>query len=442
MKKVALFSLVTIAIISLCWSVYRDVQIDKLFPSDLRNRIVGARLQKDGKLPYFYKWKPADGIRYYDPQNFDTLAVSTSTASPFFHQLLYPIADMEQRTISRLWIVIQYVLLFIMTGIAFRFAVTASQKIAVVVLSISFLFTEAWINLIAPGQMYLFIPFLALLFYFFLQKKDSLVAAVFAGICAISLVLIRPNAVLMYIPFVFIAGSFSIRYKLFFFIPVLLMLGYVVSSPFQRALWKNYSEALSEQLKVHLENGEAASGKNEKDPGYVTWEGWNMQEVEAEEARTSYKNYSENGNFFVLVKNVTGKRLSPLFLAVTSFVLIIIIVSLFYLYNRKTGFSIYNIALLGFCLYMIADLFSPIYRHQYYTVQWLFPLFLAAGGYLKMYRWIYIALALGIFLNVINSPYIKMEHTIGEYLILGAMLLLAFVYNKQQQELSLNPNLN
>lgn len=417
-----------VAVLCLGWTVYRDVQIEKIYPSDLRNRVVASRLQKDGKLPYFYKWKPEDGIRYYDPQNFDTLKVSTSTASPFFHELMYPIVELEQRTISRLWVFIQYVLLVIMAGVSIRLAKAKLQKASVIALGTAFLFTEAWINLIAPGQNYLFIPFFALLFYYFLQKKDSLLFAFLAGISAVSLVLIRPNTVLFFVPFLLLVNKYTMRFIIVFFVPVILVLGYIIGSPFQRALWKDYAEGVSEQLKIHLENGEAARQINGKDPGFVKWEGWDMEEVAAEEARTRYRNYSENGNFFVLVKNSLGIRLSPSVLAISSLSLIVVFLLLYYLNYRKTDFAIYNVAILGFCLYMIADLFSPIYRHQYYTVQWFFPLFLAAAGIEKRYLKIYMILIAGIILNIINTPFIKMEHTIGEYLILGALLLLAFVY--------------
>ena len=432
MKRIVLFGVLFIGILSICWSVYRDIQIEKLYPGDLRNRIVGARLQKDGKMPYFYKWKPADGLRYYDPQNFDTLKVSTSTASPFFHQLLYPIADMQQRTISRLWVFLQYVLLFIMTGMALMLATTAIQKVAVFVISISFLFTEAWINLIAPGQLYLLIPFLALACYFFLRQPANIAAALPAGLFAVSLVLIRPNTGLLFLPFIFIAGRYSLRYKIAFFVPVVLLLGYIVGNEHQRALWTEYGESLSEQIKLHQDLGPATQ-QNEKDPGFVSWEGWNRAEIEAEAAKSSYVNYSENGNFFVLARELFGIHLSTAFLSITSFSLIFMLLLLFYFFCRKSGFHIYNIAILGFCLYMTSDLFSPVYRHQYYTVQWFFPLLLAAAGYVKDYKWIYGAIAAGIILNITNLPFIKMEHTIGEYIIFAALLLLAFVYNRRQQ---------
>ena len=103
----------SLLLIILAHSVYRDVQLEKQYTGDLRNRIVGARLQKDGKLPYFYYWQSKDGIRYFDPINTNQspATVSPITASPLFHQLLYPICDLEQQTLSKIWFIFQYILL-------------------------------------------------------------------------------------------------------------------------------------------------------------------------------------------------------------------------------------------------------------------------------------------------------------------------------------------
>src|SRR6187549_2846741 len=76
--------------------IYRDIQLSKQNTGDLRNRVVGARLQKDGKDPYFYKWKKEDGFRYFDPANQGPLAVSNITATPFFHDLLFPVCNWPQ----------------------------------------------------------------------------------------------------------------------------------------------------------------------------------------------------------------------------------------------------------------------------------------------------------------------------------------------------------
>lgn len=432
MKKIAWIVGVLVIIVCLCWSVYRDYQIEKIYPSDLRNRIVGARLQKDGKLPYFYKWKPGDGIRYYDPHNFDTLRVSNITASPFFHQMLYPIADLQQRTISRFWVFLQYILLFTMTALALMIAQTALQKAVVLATATSFLFTEAWINLIAPGQNYLFIPFFAMLCYMFLRKPDNLMAAFLAGLCAVSLVLIRLNSVLLFLPLLCIAARYSTRYKVMFFIPVISMLGFIAIDGHQRALWKDYKASLADQLKLHQNVG-AIAQHNAPDPEFPDWEGWNMAQLKEENARTSYVNYSENGNFFVLVRDVLDIKLSPSLLMLASISLIAIVLFLYSFFPGKPEHTLFNAIILGYCMYMISDLFSPIYRHQYYTVQWFFPLLLATSGYIKTFKWIYFALAFGIFLNIINAPFIKMEHTLGEYIIFAALLLLAFVYHHKPQ---------
>ena len=67
-----------IAAVLLTIAFIRDLGYEKLYPGDLRNRVVGARLIHDGQSPYFYKWKPQDGMRYYDPESF-TNSIITNT---------------------------------------------------------------------------------------------------------------------------------------------------------------------------------------------------------------------------------------------------------------------------------------------------------------------------------------------------------------------------
>lgn len=432
MKKLLLPLLIIAGALSLGHCVDRDIQNEKLYTGDLRNRVVGARLQKDGKLPYYYKWKSSDGVRYYDPQNFNSVTISNITASPFFHNLLFPIAEMPQRSISYFWLYLQYILLAVMTGAALLMATAGEQKAGVMALAVSFLFTATWIHSIAAGQLYLFIPLLAMLFYFFLCKSKYVTSAFLAGLFAVCLVLVRPNSVLFFLPFLFIAGKFSVRYKIIFLVPVLLLLVYSFGNSFQRNLWIEYGQNISEQIKMH-QGEKLRAQENEKDPHLASWEGWDMVKAKKENDAAPQIIFSENGNVFVLVRNLFGIKLSTTFLTVASFSLIFLIMILFYFWRRPSGFGIYNLAILGFCLYMLSDFFSPVYRHQYYTVQWFFPLFLAAAGFVKNYKLIYMALAVGVILNITNLSFVKMEHTIGEYIIFAALLLLAFVYNNPSQ---------
>ena len=143
----ALWILISICITgTLIWTIRRDLHLIKLTSGDIRNRIVGARLQKDNQSPYFYKWKNGDGIRYYDPGNFNANAVSVSTASPFFHILLYPLAEFRQYTINRIWLALQYLLLAISVFLSLKLTGTVPQKIAVLTAGTGILFTEGWIS--------------------------------------------------------------------------------------------------------------------------------------------------------------------------------------------------------------------------------------------------------------------------------------------------------
>jgi hypothetical protein len=58
-------------------------------------------------------------------------------------------------------------------------------------------------------------------------------------------------------------------------------------------------------------------------------------------------------------------------------------------------------------------------------VQWLFPLLIAATVYNPAHKWLYGGLLAGLLLNILNTDFIKMEHTIGEYLILVILLYMS-----------------
>ncbi len=82
------------------------------------------------------------------------------------------------------------------------------------------------------------------------------------------------------------------------------------------------------------------------------------------------------------------------------------------------------VAIFGFCLYMVSDFLSPVLRAQYYGLQWAFPLLLLAAYFDKRQGVIYIWLIAGFLLNIVNTPYLKMRHSIGELIILFTLLWL------------------
>jgi hypothetical protein len=158
------------------------------------------------------------------------------------------------------------------------------------------------------------------------------------------------------------------------------------------------------------------------------WEGWKKAAIDSMTTVIKPHRYSEHGNVFVVYMAITKKHMPISVMNLLSALFILVIAGIC-LRLRKTHkyIELPNIAILGFCLYMISDLFSPIWRHQYYTTQWLFPLLLAAAVYQKANKWVYALLLAGLVLNIVNTSYMKMEHTIGEYLMLFTLIYLSLM---------------
>ena len=429
-KKVLEIIILSTGIMVLAHSAYFDFRNAKINSSDLRNRVVGSRLINDGISPYFYKWKSTDPIRYYDPENFDHLKVSNMTATPFFHQLIHPLAEMPQWKISRWWCAIQYLLFFAMVGMALILSYTNRQKGMVLIFSILFLLTDAWKMNVSNGQCYLFFPFLAMLIYFILQKGRSMIWAPVAGLLSIVLVLTRPNALIFFIPFVFLLKNYGRRWLLSFFVPILLLAGWTLGDRGERFFWQDYVKSLGEQIKFHQQL-DPVTQENERDPELSEWEGiFKDNYVYYHMMSSPIKLYPENGNFFYLVNIIFHRKIPVKVFLTTLLVIIMLLTGIYYFLNRyhslnleSGSYDLARTALFGFGLFMISDLFSPIFRTQYYTVQVFFPLLLAASIYQPSFKLVYRLLLGGILLNISHIPFIKMEHTIGEYLIIGVIIL-------------------
>jgi hypothetical protein len=428
----------TICGMAFVYALYRDIRSqDHCSGSDLRNRVVGARIIKDGHSPYFYKWKESDGARYYDHDNYDpdhceSGSLSTITATPFFHHLLYPIAEWPQSLIFRVWLVIQYLLWIGIVVFFFRLARTPVQQYAVLTIAILFLFTEAWTITIFYGQYYLFVPFFAMLFYWLVKNRKNELMAAAAGLVAITLVLVRPNALLFFLPFLLLYKTYPRNYLIVLAIPILFLTGWTVLDKTEIGLWKDYSAA----IKGHIAAHQALQPFIHSAPFWPLrqWEG-----IDADKMTDPGPKEGENeeGNFFLLVKRYYRPGLGLVPLQILTVCLILGVLGVFYLRHRaKEAFSPPQVAMLGYALYMISDLFSPITRWQYYTVQWIFPLLLAAAVYDRRDKWAFLLLLAGLGLNVININRINIEHSIGEYLMLAALISLSFIRKPAKNGLS------
>jgi len=386
---------------------------------DLRNRVVGARIIEDGGSPYFYKWKPGDPVRYYDPQAFDVYYPSINTSTPFLHRLLIPLADMPEAKIMRVWMVVLYLLFIWMVVYVFWLARGDTARLMVSVVALLFLLTNAWALHAKYGQTYLLIPALAMLV--FALRRWPLAA----GTAAAVLVMVRPNAVLFVLPFLFIRGL-NWRWVL----PGVVLLGCVLLSVRERGLWADYNAMLREQVKIHQDLG-PPTRPAVINPGYINWEGLDMDTVRARIGRDPVHINSENGNVFVLYRELFGRRMPVVVLGVMGIAAILTVIGRLAVVRRRHGnFEPEQLAIVGFCLYMISDLVSPIYRHAYYGVQWIMPLLIAASFYRGRNRRVYGFLLGCLLLNVVHLPFLRMGNTVGEYGFLAGLLAIGLGFGE------------
>ncbi|MBO9202340.1 MULTISPECIES: glycosyltransferase 87 family protein [Niastella] len=411
---------------ALGFQLKKSLLYENMGTSDLRNRIVGARMQKDGLSPYFFEWKKGDTTRYYDGANMAYTGVSNITASPFFHTLLYPIADLQQRTISYIWFVLEYISILLIGLLGYLLAKNNAQRIAVLLFFTLFLFTEAWKMHIAMGQLYVLIPLLATIIYYCFTRPDKLLAAGMAGLASVVLVLIRPNAVIFFVPLLFLAGSFSRKYLLTYIVPIILIPAIYFSFQSNRTYWQDYAKGIKASINVHQQDAAGLlQAQHHPENEIRAYEGWDLDKIEQENKINQLGWHTENGNVFVIYKLIFKRPLPLVYLNLLCLLSIAALLAVFFLARKKYNLlTLPNAALFGYCLYMVVDLFSPVHRHQHYTIQWLFPVLLAASVYKPVNKWFYAVLLAGLLLNMINSDIIKMEHTIGEYLILQALLWL------------------
>jgi len=409
-------------ILILAWSLRRDIHYARTFPVDARNRVVGARLVRDGRMPYFYKWRPGDGFRYYDPFNFDEYSVSNISSSPFFLHLLSPIAELPQTTFDVVWLCLEYALLAAMTLLGFFCAGTTAQRQWVIGLSFLFLLTNAWKDHISGGQTYLWIPALAMGFFVAIRKPGSRVLALTAGVCAAVLVLIRPNTILFFVPFLFLARRYSRSWWIVFMLPPLLLAGWTLGSRRERSLWVEYIGMIRETV-AQQQDLSPSRAHNAPNPHFINWEGVDIPTGWFEVRPGIEKVYSENANGFVLVDHLFNVRLPPVDWEMAAFVLIAAFCGVFFFLHRPfSSMPVSQLAIFAFCVYMISDFCSPVYRHQYYTVQWLFPLLLAAASWDRGRRRWLLAMAAGLVILSVHFPFLKMQNTIAEFAIMAILL--------------------
>lgn len=76
--------------------------------TDLRNRVVAARLVLDGIDPYFFKWYPGLSDRFYDPLDVPSELLSKVSVPPTILALHSTIAKLSYLQQKVIWLIFQW----------------------------------------------------------------------------------------------------------------------------------------------------------------------------------------------------------------------------------------------------------------------------------------------------------------------------------------------
>ena len=86
-----------------------DLQNTITYPrTDLRNRIVGARLMLEGIDPYFFKWQPGLSEKFYDPLANPHELLSKLSVPPTVLVLHSAIAGLSYLQQKLIWLIVQW----------------------------------------------------------------------------------------------------------------------------------------------------------------------------------------------------------------------------------------------------------------------------------------------------------------------------------------------
>ena len=410
-------------------SVFIDSRNSIVAPSDMRNRIVGSRMMEDGLSPYYYIWKEGGPVRYYDTHTMPTSLVSAATATPFFHWMITPAANLLQHQLNVFW----FCLCYGMLGACWLLMALATppprrkKLLLLTAIAIAFTYTTGWRMHLTVGQNYIFIPvMMAGCYYCFTQKKDWLHLLLF-GLFAACLLLLRPLAAILFVPFLFYLKNY-----IQWFISAAVWLAayavFVLLSPVQQKNWQEYFSSIKVNVLLHQDIIKTPLPSYPYNEIPITsYEGVDFNSRGNEYWAMQVRKGVENSNFYILYENLFGYK--PNVAVQTGlglFICLVLLAPLWWVKKKRLPAPVEMLLLLGFLLYNTYEFFSPINRGNYVFVEFIFPLLLLVL-YIRQFYLIPIALLLlGFYLNIAVLPTVVMEHNIGQCLMVIAILWLVY----------------
>ncbi|KAA5536113.1 DUF2029 domain-containing protein [Taibaiella lutea] len=391
---------------------------------DFRNRVQGARLMKDGIIPYYYHWHPGDPVRYVSEHDIDTShrrRVSMCTSSPLFHRVLGPFADYNEPVIDRGIFILFYAFLVIMALLTWY---KSKNLLLTLLFFVPFLFSDGWCHHITLVQNYFLFGFLFFLVSFTILKKHYF----FAGLLFALLFLFRLNSIVFAIPFILLFRQYK-HFILGLASGLLIYVSILAFFPFERKNWTEYFSALQEHTKVHL-------GQLPHEQRYYNidsllpfpFEGENFAAMEIKRQHTPSTWVNPEASNFSLIYKFILKRQPPVLLlnGLLGFCYLSVIAAFFFVKRKQKDYniSIEQVLLTGLLFYGLSCFFSPIISNPYQMPQWMTVAALIIIFNRKIPRWLIVFFFLGIFVDLVYFPNIRGKHAISDVIFMFSTFLI------------------
>jgi len=327
--------------------------------TDLRTRVVGARLLYTKESPYFYKWHPGESERFIDPNTNTQTAVNGVTAAPGLLYFQSMLTWMSYPLIRIIWTIFQYVSCFsIFWLLLFKKNIKNLNRLYIIFIGgIFFLCSDIWFFNIERGQAYIVFPLFMCLIYQ-LQTIRTPRSIFMAGVLLAIAVYCRPNFIFFGLPLLL---NFNKRFAWGLFSMALILLIHAVA---KMDLWQDYFHSISFYTGINNETVPSFHQQNIIYPSII----------EGSKNLTTYKSFNVIGLpsvrwLFVRYPPIPGYIYTLLFVIFAT-------VIVFFFKNILQKNNLQSKILIGFILYIISEYFVPSQRGGYNLIQWIFPIIL------------------------------------------------------------------
>jgi Glycosyltransferase family 87 len=413
-KKYLLAVAILLLMGSLLLAIKRDTKnLADGYACDLRKRIVGSRYQALGYSPYFFKWQPGYPETLANPYEVGpALPQNSTTLAPSYLWLLQPLAQLTFPTIEKVWLVLQYVFLFLIALLFYQWATHWQQRLLCILITGATLFTAGWVGNADIGQSYLLFPLIWAAGYAmgsYTQKPWFWAAVALAISCWL-----RPVCGLLILPFLFMPQR---RYFLKVFILAAVVL---IAQVLLTGQWQNWVDFFKSSVlwgKYYATwgaNAYSAVG-NDAMPGVI--------EGQSDFSITPLPDYM--ANLPMVVQALFGK---PLLSAMGYTLLLVISIAFLIrrLWLQMPTLSLEKRWMGGFLLYYSLEFFAVIPKPSYYCLELLFPIYLLVTCWQQL-KWMpRFLLVAGTLLALLPSDIIPMHLLLGEYMIVAATMVYWF----------------